>query len=924
MKQIKCSTTTSVSKLLLMVVALMTRLAAAGAISGVLTVEDPKVSTPTRYTFELEIASKIPAGGYLTMLLDADYGLPAGQAVSCTGDYGFAQFGTCRVDADGRTVLVEGLESQDFLLIVTLSGLPTPGYVSLWAVFVQSWQGSGLPIDNSGINSFTFRTTPGDLSCTLQNLGSDVVAEYTNISVLCIVSNEVEATGSFTMGLPKWNAGTPEVGLERSMIEYDVLQAAAGPDGLTYPVPCTSVEHPGITCTISPAEVSTVEQISTSRDTLRITGLTRAILSGQAFNFRTTSEVVRNPPTTKEISTFEATTYRGDGKEIDNQKAGIKYQVNTPITIPSDRVQIRAPTGEINQQQVFDFTILNMPIPLPVGAVIELKIPREVSIFADDARQQKILTGATGYQPLFTSPQIQIISEDQQIVHVKYLVPSQNNYVNEGNPFKFGLLQLKNPGSIQETPEFEINIYQEDKQILRVDPTGLTYKASPGILENVRIIPENYKTRQAVPYDFSFETKNALFQNGDIAILVPSEIEVTPANLKYTPLATVSLTNTVTLSWDEATRTIHINNAFAEAIPAPTQVRFRIDAGLRNSYSTDPITPITVQTLDVDGEVIDEGASEAIEFTANEINQILATACADKPTASTTEEVCTYRLKFMIGAQFPILSGSLIEIELPDDLSIPDPAVTRDKSQSYTDGVADLTSEFQVSTNKRVVWVGGAFVQASAPNGVDWRQDSFSVYIAGILTPRSTAPTLSFKAKIKTSKNFIQYKKEQGVYSAVYQAKNFQNVGITRTSAANGDSSGMYLFTIVLSTTVKINEYVKIEPPASITVTPDADQCQGIQELAPLLSCTISNRSIYVRLMPENADTREWAAGTTIKFSIGSMTNPLSFELTESFKIYVATNVQNDYYVQQILEGLTITNTEAGQLLNAQLLPDSN
>lgn len=166
----------------------------------------------------------------------------------------------------------------------------------------------------------------------------------------------------------------------------------------------------------------------------------------------------------------------------------------------------------------------------------------------------------------------------------------------------------------------------------------------------------------------------------------------------------------MTLSWDESTRTIHINNAFAEAIPAPTQVRFRIDSGLRNSYSTDPITPIVVRTLDADGEIIDEGSSEAIEFTANEINQIIATACADKPTASTTEEVCTYRLKFMIGAQFPVLSGSIIEIELPDDLSIPDPDVTRSSTNSYTDGVADLTSEFAVSSNKRTVWVGGAFV----------------------------------------------------------------------------------------------------------------------------------------------------------------------------------------------------------------------
>ena len=209
------------------------------------------------------------------------------------------------------------------------------------------------------------------------------------------------------------------------------------------------------------------------------------------------------------------------------------------------------------------------------------------------------------------------------------------------------------------------------------------------------------------------------------------------------------------ISWDEASRTIHIDSAFDEIIPAPTQVRFRIESGLSNSFSTDPITPIIIQTLDPQGEVIDEGSSDEIEFTANEISAIEATACADIQTASTTEEICTYRLKFLIGAEYPILSGSVIEIDLPEDLIIPDEEFTEDNS--YTDGVADLTSEIIVTGQSRRVIVGGAFVQSSAPNGIDWRQDSFSVFIAGIMTPRSTAPTLSFKAKITASDGYVQY-----------------------------------------------------------------------------------------------------------------------------------------------------------------------
>lgn len=70
-----------------------------------------------------------------------------------------------------------------------------------------------------------------------------------------------------------------------------------------------------------------------------------------------------------------------------------------------------------------------------------------------------------------------------------------------------------------------------------------------------------------------------------------------------------------------------------------------------------------------------------------------------------------------------------------------------------------MSSEFKV-IDQKVVRVIGAFIQASAPNGIDWRQDSFSIYIASVVSPRSTAPTLSFKAFIRTSGGFVQYKKE--------------------------------------------------------------------------------------------------------------------------------------------------------------------
>jgi hypothetical protein len=57
----------------------------------------------------------------------------------------------------------------------------------------------------------------------------------------------------------------------------------------------------------------------------------------------------------------------------------------------------------------------------------------------------------------------------------------------------------------------------------------------------------------------------------------------------------------------------------------------------------------------------------------------------------------------------------------------------------------------------------------------------------------------------------------------VFQAKNFANIGVYRTSVANGDDSGKYIFTAEFSSAVLNNEYIKITPPSQIVITPDAD-----------------------------------------------------------------------------------------------------
>jgi hypothetical protein len=160
--------------------------------------------------------------------------------------------------------------------------------------------------------------------------------------------------------------------------------------------------------------------------------------------------------------------------------------------------------------------------------------------------------------------------------------------------------------------------------------------------------------------------------------------------------------------------------------------------------------------------------------------------------------------------------------------------------------------------------VSNAFQLSSAPNGIDYRQDSFAVNIAGIVSPRTTAPTLSFVAKIYSSDDYLQYDKLQGVYSNVYEARMFTKAVIKRDNEVNGEF-GTYNFTLQFSSRVFKKEYIKLTPPDTISITIGMDnQCVGLRLLSPSLTCTIIDGSLYVLIMPANATVNYFEPGAIV------------------------------------------------------------
>ena len=67
--------------------------------------------------------------------------------------------------------------------------------------------------------------------------------------------------------------------------------------------------------------------------------------------------------------------------------------------------------------------------------------------------------------------------------------------------------------------------------------------------------------------------------------------------------------------------------------------------------------------------------------------------------------------------------------------------------------------------------------------------------------------------------------------------------------------------------------------------------------------------------MPDQ-NQEELQPGDILQFQVKRITNPVSMEPTESFEIFVTQSLYQNYYVNQMVTGLSILNTEAGRMRN--------
>lgn len=138
----------------------------------------------------------------------------------------------------------------------------------------------------------------------------------------------------------------------------------------------------------------------------------------------------------------------------------------------------------------------------------------------------------------------------------------------------------------------------------------------------------------------------------------------------------------------------------------------------------------------------------------------------------------------------------------------------------------------------------------------------------------------------------------------------------------NGNLNTTYEFVLIISLPVFKNEYVKITPPSSVKIKSAKDQCKGLVNLSPVLSCSVNNQSLFVTITPVDATQTRLEAGSLLHFTVSNIENPPSLEPTSSFQIYLTSSLIAPHpSINQLTLGLSLANTLPNALKNVQIYP---
>jgi hypothetical protein len=168
----------------------------------------------------------------------------------------------------------------------------------------------------------------------------------------------------------------------------------------------------------------------------------------------------------------------------------------------------------------------------------------------------------------------------------------------------------------------------------------------------------------------------------------------------------------------------------------------------------------------------------------------------------------------------------------------------------------------------------------------------------------------------------IDYVIDRSTYTNLFSAVagSLSSVVVTPISY-NAYDTTTYSFSFVNSHQIVQNGKIYIVFPSEITIsspTQSANQCTAIQNIESTFSCSATSSTLT---LTGGFASAALSSGSTVQFSVGSITNPVSLELSSSFQVKTQTSA--DYDIDSISSGVTIKMTTVNNLTSVSLSPDS-
>ena len=144
---------------------------------------------------------------------------------------------------------------------------------------------------------------------------------------------------------------------------------------------------------------------------------------------------------------------------------------------------------------------------------------------------------------------------------------------------------------------------------------------------------------------------------------------------------------------------------------------------------------------------------------------------------------------------------------------------------------------------------------------------------------------------------------------------------MTPNSTLAYDSDTIYTFSFVPSHDIPIGGKLKVVLPDDMSIPSPSitsNSCQVDDGIEPTFSCEATSNSITIT---DGFLDDEYSSGNVITFRASILLNPISLEESGSFTI--TTYTADDYFIDEISEGATVTMTETPLIASISVIPDS-